>query len=288
MKKRGSTLILIAFFFVGLSVLLYPTVSNYYNSFHQTKAVANYNANLANLTEEDDAAYLQAAEKYNTNLLARGVSSFNLTSAENEEYNKLLNIDGSGMMGYLSIKKLGIQLPIYHGTSDSVLAAGIGHLAGSSLPAGGTGTHCVLSGHRGLPSAKLLTDLDQMEAGDTFVLTILNETLTYEVDQILIVDPDDTSALTIDPKEDYCTLFTCTPYGINTQRLLVRGHRIETPDEIMITSDARRIDPLLVAPMIAAPILLILLIWLLVSTRQPKNFGGPGRRKKKTGGGKTL
>lgn len=286
MKKHYPTIILMSFFLVGLSVLLYPSVSNYYNSFHQSKAVASYDAGMGKLTEQDTTSYFQAAEAYNKGLLQKGVSSFILTDAQEKEYNDLLNVDGTGMMGYLTIKKLGIQLPIYHGTSESVLAAGIGHLAGSSLPTGGVGTHCVLSGHRGLPSAKLLTDLDQMEVGDTFTLTILRATLTYEVDQILIVDPDDVSALAIDPKEDYCTLVTCTPYGINTQRLLVRGHRITTPEEIYVAADAVRIDPLMVAPVIATPILLGLLLWLLTGSGKPRAIAK--HREKERGGEKSL
>ncbi|MGE4276986.1 MAG: class C sortase [Lawsonibacter sp.] len=282
MKKHYPTLILIFVFLVGLSVLLYPNVSNYYNSFHQSRAVASYDANMGKMTEQDITNSLQTAKTYNKKLLDQGVSCFKLTDAEEEEYNHVLNMDGNGMMGYLFIKKLGIQLPIYHGTSESVLAAGIGHLAGSSLPVGGTGTHCVLSGHRGLPSAKLLTDLDQMEIGDTFSIIALHETLTYQVDQILIVNPDEVSSLSIDPNEDYCTLVTCTPYGINTQRLLVRGHWVETPEETYIAADAVLIDPLMVAPMIAAPILLVLLIWLLAAPGKPKTAA---KRQEKDGGG---
>lgn len=286
MKKHYPTLILIFVFLVGLSVLLYPSVSNYYNSFHQSRAVASYDSSMGKLTEQDVTDSLQAAEAYNKKLLDQGESWFTLTDSQETEYNNLLNMDGDGMMGYLSIKKLGIQLPIYHGTSESVLAAGIGHLAGSSLPVGGIGTHCVLSGHRGLPSAKLLTDLDQMEMGDTFSITVLHETLTYMVDQILIVNPDEVSSLSIDPNKDYCTLVTCTPYGINTQRMLVRGHRVETPDETYIAADAVQIDPLMVAPVIAAPILIVLLIWLLAA---PGKSGiAVKSREKEKGGEKPI
>jgi sortase A len=286
MKKHYPTRILIFVFLVGLSVLLYPSVSNYYNSFHQSRAVASYDSSMGRLTQQDVADSLQAAGAYNKKLLDQGESWFTLTDPQKAEYNSLLNMDGNGMMGYLSIHKLGIQLPIYHGTSESVLAAGIGHLAGSSLPVGGMGTHCVLSGHRGLPSAKLLTDLDRMEIGDTFSITILHETLTYEVDQILIVNPDEVTALTIDPNEDYCTLVTCTPYGINTQRLLVRGHRVETPDEIYIAADAVQIDPLVVAPVIAVPVLLVLLIWLLAAPG--KSGTAPKGPEKEKGGEKPI
>lgn len=285
MKKHRSTIILLAVFLVGLSVLLYPSVSNYYNSFHQSRAVASYDADMSKLTDTDVSSYLQAAEAYNKKLLKKGVSSFTLTDAEKEEYNSLLNVDGNGMMGYLTVKKLGIQLPIYHGTSESVLAAGIGHLTGSSLPVGGRGTHCVISGHRGLPSAKLLTDLDQIEVGDTFTLTVLHKVLTYEVDQILIVEPKDVTALAIDPDKDYCTLLTCTPYGINTQRLLVRGCRVETSKEVYVAADAVRIDPLMVAPVFAVPILMVLLIRLLVGPGKSKSVL---KRREKEEGGKKL
>ncbi len=277
MKKRLPTLILIAVFLAGMSLLLYPVVSNYFNSFHQTKAITSYEASVASLTLQDDVDYLQAAEDYNAALLAKGQVNYNLTDEEKKEYTNTLNIDGNGMMGYLSIQKLKVQLPVYHGTDESVLAAGIGHLEGSALPVGGVGTHCVLSGHRGLPSAKLLTDLDQMEVGDVFTLTILKEVLTYEVDQIRIVEPDDSSNLGIDPQQDYCTLVTCTPYGINSHRLLVRGHRVETVNQTYVAADATQIDPLLVAPVVAAPVLVILLIWLLVGTRKPKKGGDQAR-----------
>lgn len=282
MKKHYPTIILIIVFLVGLSVLLYPSVSNYYNSFHQSRAVASYDSSMGKLTDQDVADSLQAAQTYNKKLLDQGQSWFTLTDTQETEYNNLLNMDGDGMMGYLSIQKLGIQLPIYHGTSESVLAAGIGHLAGSSLPVGGIGTHCVLSGHRGLPSAKLLTDLDQMEIGDTFSITVLHETLTYMIDQILIVNPDEVSSLSIDPNKDYCTLVTCTPYGINTQRLLVRGHRVETPNETYVVADAVQIDPLMVAPVIAVPVLLVLLIWLLAAPGK-SGTAQKGREKEKGG-----
>lgn len=282
MKKHYPTMILIFVFLVGLSVLLYPSVSNYYNSFHQSRAVASYDSSMGKLTEQDVKDSLQAAQAYNEKLLNQGESWFTVTDIQEAECNGLLNLDGNGMMGYLSIQKIGIRLPIYHGTSEPVLAAGIGHLTGSSLPVGGIGTHCVLSGHRGLPSAKLFTNLDELENGDTFSITVLHETLTYTVDQILIVEPNEVSSLDIDPNEDYCTLVTCTPYGINTQRLLVRGHRIETPDETYIAADAVQVDPLIVAPVIAAPMLLVLLIWLLAA---PGKTGTAQKGREKGKGG---
>ena len=179
-------------------------------------------------------------------------------------------------MGYIEIPSIDVMLPIYHGTSEEVLQTAIGHIEGSSLPIGGPSTHCVISGHRGLPSARLFTDIDQLSEGDTFTLLVLDETLTYEVDQIRIVEPDDTSLLTIEEGQDLCTLVTCTPYGVNSHRLLVRGHRVEnqeTAGVLRITADAMMIDSRYVAPVIAVPILIIV---ILVMVLRPL-----GRRKKK-------
>ena len=180
-------------------------------------------------------------------------------------------------MGYIEIPSIKVALPIYHGTEDTVLQHAIGHLEWSGLPVGGKGSHCVLSGHRGLPSAKLFTNLDKLAEGDTFILRVLDEALTYEVDQILIVEPQDVDALRIIDGGDYCTLVTCTPYGINTHRLLVRGHRVENTEEahtVYVTADAMQIEPLLVAPAVAIPILLVLLVMLLRPKPSKKKSGG--------------
>ena len=204
---------------------------------------------------------------YNSELLSES-DRWNLTENEETAYKAELNIDGTGNMGYITIPKIDQKLPIYHGTSDSVLNSAIGHLEGTSLPVGGMGTHCVLSGHRGLPSAKLFTDLDKLKEGDTFTLTILNEMLTYEVDQIRIIEPSDYSLLLIDEDGDYCTLMTCTPYGINTQRLLVRGRRIDNPNgEAQVIADAIQIDASYVAPFIAVPMVFVLLLWMFLAER---------------------
>ena len=210
-------------FLVGLSLLLYPTVSDYWNSLHQSRAIASYAGQVAGLDDEVYEALWAEAEAYNETLPDKA-DRFNMSEEELEEYQTYLSVSGTNVIGYIEIDKIGCYLPIYHGTDESVLQVGVGHLEGSSLPVGGPGTHCVISGHRGLPSAKLFTDLDQMEVGDTFVLYVLDETLTYEVDQIRIVEPTEMSELAIVEGEDYCTLVTCTPYGINTHRLLVRGH----------------------------------------------------------------
>ena len=267
-KKTGSpiTLLLILILLAGVSLLLYPTVSDYWNSFHQSRAIASYAEQVANI---DDAQYEElwdAARDYNQSLLHRP-NDFILSDEQQEIYKSLLDIGGNGIMGYIEIPMIDVMLPIYHGTKESVLQIAVGHLDWTSLPVGGAGSHCVLSGHRGLPSARLFTDLDKLKVGDVFMLHVLNEILTYEIDQILIVEPQDTDPLLIEPGKDLCTMITCTPYGINSHRMLVRGHRIENQEEakvIRITADAVRIEPLMVAPIVAVPILLVLLIILLL------------------------
>ena len=272
MKKKGNFLniLLVLVFFVGLSLLLYPSVSDYWNSFHQTRAIAAYAGEVAAL---DDGIYdelLEAARDYNQRLAQRE-EPLNQSEEDLAEYGSLLNLDGSGIMGYIEIPELKVSLPIYHSVDDGVLQVAVGHMPGTSLPVGGKGTHSALSGHRGLPSARLFTDLDQLREGDTFLLQILDETLTYEVDQVLIVEPNEVGVRAIDPEEDYCTLVTCTPYGVNTHRLLVRGHRIENQANaasIRVTADAMQIEPVIVAPIVAAPLLLCLMLWVLL--RDPK------------------
>ncbi len=275
MKKSGfSTIILIIVFLVGLSLLLYPTISDYWNSLHQSRAIAEYAEEVANLDDELYAKILSDAQEYNEALL-ENIDRYSMSDAERAEYSSLLNVSGSGVIGYIEIPIIGCSLPIYHGTSEAVLQIGVGHIEGSSLPVGGVGSHCVLSGHRGLPSARLFTDLDKLDTGDTFILRVLDETLTYEVDQILIVLPNEMDALEIDPKEDYCTLVTCTPYGRNTHRLLVRGHRVENQEEaktVRVTADALQIEPVIVAPLVAVPMLLTLLIIMLINTHRRKKL----------------
>lgn len=279
MKNKISTMALIILFLAGLSLLLYPSISNYWNSFHATQAVSDYVQEVQKLDQSRYKAMWDDAVAYNRSLLDRG-TDYVLTDAQKQQYESLLNIDGTGIMGYIEIPTIRLSLPIYHGTEDSVLQIAAGHLEWSSLPTGGAGTHCVLSGHRGLPSAKLFTNLDQLTEGDTFVIRVLDEVLTYEVDQILIVEPEDLSALTIEDGKDLCTLVTCTPYGVNSHRLLVRGHRVENSSEsIRVTSDAMQIEPQIVAPLIALPILFVLSIILLVSG--PKKSAG-GKKNAKT------
>lgn len=274
-KNRITTVLLALVFLAGLSLLLYPTVSDYWNSFHASRAVAAYAQEVADLNGAEYDALLEAARDYNARVPERS-NTFALTEAEQAEYQSLLNMDGTGIMGYIEIPNIKLSLPIYHGTEESVLQIAVGHLDWSALPVGGEGTHCVLSGHRGLPSAKLFTNLDQLREGDTFTLRVLDEVLCYEVDQIRIVEPQDTAALLPEPGQDLCTLVTCTPYGVNTHRLLVRGHRIETPDSadaIRVTSDAMQIEPIMVAPAVGVPLVLLAVAVLLLSDRRrrPKN-----------------
>ena len=271
-KVNFTTILLVLILLAGLSLLLYPSFSDYWNSFHQSRAIATYSDAVEQLDEEKIETFWQEAVEYNERMAAVG-NRFSLSEDEEEEYNKLLNITGTGIMGYIEIPSIRCSLPIYHGTDDAVLQIAAGHIEGTSLPVGGESSHCVISGHRGLPSAKLFTDLDQLTEGDVFMLRVLDEVLTYEVDQILIVEPSDLDALQIEKGKDLCTLVTCTPYGVNTHRLLVRGHRIEnleSASSARVPADAVQVDPVMVAPVVAAPMLLILLIWVLVSSSKKK------------------
>lgn len=273
MKKHLSTIILILIFLVGLSLVLYPTVADYWNSLHQSRAIATYAEEVANIDTDKYTALWQAAVAYNQNLRERD-NIFLLSETQKVQYGELLNIGGNGVMGYIEIPSIGVSLPVYHGTDEAVLQIAIGHLEWTSLPVGGASSHCVVSGHRGLPSAKLFTNLDQLEIGDTFLFRILDETLTYEVDQILIVLPNETDALHIEEGKDLCTLVTCTPYGINSHRMLVRGHRVENAEiakTIRVTADATQIEPLIVAPLVAVPMLLVLLLMVLFGGGKKKN-----------------
>ena len=272
MRKHLSTILLLFILLIGLSLLLYPSVSDYWNSFHQTRAIATYAENVAKLDNNQYDRLWEDARAYNQTLGLRS-NPYYLSEEQKAEYERLLDVSGLGVMGYIEIPEIDVSLPIYHGTEESVLQIAVGHLEWTSLPVGGESTHCVLSGHRGLPSAKLFTNLDKLREGDTFLLRVLDEVLTYEVDQILIVEPQETAALQIEEGKDYCTLVTCTPYGINTHRLLVRGHRIDNMEEaktIRVTADAVQIEPLLVAPIVAIPMLLILLVLLLLPRRRRK------------------
>ncbi|MBE6686189.1 MAG: class C sortase [Ruminococcaceae bacterium] len=264
MPSKKVTVILLIIFFIGLSVLLYPSISSFWNSRTQTEAITNYEKMLAAYKPEDFTAVIEEAEEYNKKLLSLDFPIQDYERIE-DEYWKTLDITGTGMMGYVSIPKINQELPIYHGTDNAVLSTAAGHMQGTSLPVGGENTHAVVSAHRGLPTATLFTYLDRMEIGDTFTFTVLDRTFTYEVDQIRIVDPDDTSLIQVVKDKDYCTLLTCTPYGINTQRMLVRGHQVDESQEknIYISNEAYRIDTLIVTPFVALPIIFVLLIYVM-------------------------
>lgn len=279
MKKKTSkliTILLTLILLAGLSLLLYPTVSNYWNSLHQSRAIAAYAEQVAGIDTDTYERLWSDAQAYNRSLIGKA-GRYDMTDAERARYESLLNVTDNGIIGYIEIPSIQCALPIYHGTDEAILQIAIGHIEGTSLPVGGSGTHCVLSGHRGLPSARLFTDLDKMTVGDTFLIRVLDETLTYEVDQVRIVLPNETDDLEIEEGKDYCTLVTCTPYGINSHRLLVRGHRIENQEEaqtVRVTADAIQIDPLLVTPIVAIPIALLLLVLLLLPKRRNPSHGG--------------
>lgn len=263
-------MILAAVFVIGLGLLLYPSVSDYWNFLHQSRAIMTYAEKVADMDEQECARLMAAAGSYNRKIAENGIK-WTLSDEEKEVYEQLLNIAGTGNMGYIEIPKIDVRLPVYHGTDAKTLETSVGHMQGTSLPVGEEGSHCVLSGHRGLPSARLFSDLDKLVEGDTFFLTILNETFTYEVDQIRVVEPTDLSELRIEEGKDYCTLVTCTPYGINTHRLLVRGHRVDNPQgEANVTADALQIDPIYIAPFVAAPVLLLLFVLLMAATHRNK------------------
>lgn len=272
LKNNLVNLILILIFLVGVGLILYPSVSDYWNKLHQSRAISHYADTIAQMDTSEMDAILENARSYNAKLATQPMNLIPNGEAV-EEYNAQINVGENGIMSYIEIPRIRCYLPIYHGTGEAILQIAIGHLEGTSLPVGGESTHCVLSGHRGLPSAKLFSDLDRMEVGDVFVIRTLNEILSYEVDQVLIVEPSDTDPLAIEEGKDLCTLVTCTPYGVNTHRLLVRGHRVENAEnaaDINVTADAIQFETIIVAPFVAIPILLILIFIVLVRTGKKK------------------
>lgn len=273
-KENRVTLIIVAVGLLGIGLILYPSVADWWNSFHQSRAVAAYAQKVANMDTSEYEKILADAEEYNRKLAASGIN-WKMSAEEIAAYEKELDITGTGIMGYITIPKIHVELPIYHGIDDAVLQIAIGHLSETSLPVGGSTTHCVVSGHRGLPSAKLFTDIDKLVEGDTWTVNVLNKTLTYEVDQIRVVLPTDLSNLQLEQGKDQFTLVTCTPYGINTHRLLVRGHRVDNAQgEANVIADALQIEPVYIAPFVAIPFILLLLIIMMISTGHMK------RRKK--------
>ena len=277
-KKKGlsiTSVLLGLIFLAGIGVLLYPTVSDWWNSFHTSRAIANYQAAVDNVTLEERAAMIAAARDYNERLARKGLH-FTLTPEEKEEYDRLLDITGTGIMGYVTIPVISVNLPIYHSTEEAVLQTAVGHLEGTSFPVGGDSAHAALSGHRGLPSARLFTDLDRLQEGDIFTITVFDETMTYMIDQIRIVLPTEIEDLEITPGEDYCTLITCTPYGINTHRMLVRGTRIENIKELHVPAEAVLLPSYYMMLGIGLPMLFVVLL-VLVLRSGPK---GPRRTYK--------
>ena len=280
-KKRRSRIInfiLVLILLIGGGIIAYPTFSDWWNSMHQSRAVATYANAVENTNTEEMEAMIEAAREYNKLLLTKS-NRYRMDEEEEEEYLSLLDLTGNGIMGYIQIPKIGVNLPVYHGTSDSVLQKAIGHIEGTSLPVGGDSTHCAVSGHRGLPSAKLFTDLDKLDVGDVFTVTCMNYTCTYEIDQVRIVEPEDLSELNIIAGEDYCTLITCTPYGVNTHRMLVRGVRmpeVEGEKTVVVLPDALRIPYYVVTPAVGIPLLFLLLLASLIVSRTKRKSIRPG------------
>lgn len=277
-SHRLTNLLLVLILLVGLGLVAYPEFSNYWNSFHQSRAIMSYAEKVANLDNEKYQAILDSAMEYNRSFAVKSNQWAN-SDDEVDWYNRELNVDGTGDMGIISIPKLNVELPVYHGTDEAVLQIAIGHIEGTSLPVGSPhpneedfddipfASHSVLSGHRGLPSARLFSDLNNMEVGDVFYITILDQLLTYQVTDIYVVEPNDSSKTALVPGMDLCTLVTCTPYGINSHRLLVRGRRVMNEKKILdvrITADAVKIEAIFVAPFFAAPVLLLMVLWIMV------------------------
>ena len=270
-KPSATTVVAVVVLVTGIGIIAYPTVSDWWNTYHQYRDIANYVAAVQNTDAEELEAMRQEAIEYNKRLLSKS-NRFAMTEAEKAEYDSLLDLTGSGVMGYVQINAINVDYPIYHGMDEKVLQMAIGHLEGTSLPVGGPDTHTAISGHRGLPSARLFTDLDRLVEGDTFSITVLDETMFYEVDQIRIVEPSDLSNLEIVKGEDYATLITCTPYGVNTHRMLVRGHRIDDIiDAEAITAGAIQIPRYIAIAAVGVPMLFVFLIGMLVyyRTRRP-------------------
>ena len=268
-RKKGSftTIILVLIMVVGAGIMAYPTFSDWWNSYHQTRAIASYVSAVEEMDPKKVQEMLDAARAYNKRLLTKS-NRYMMSDAEKEEYRSILDVTGTGVMGYIQINSIGVNLPIYHGVDEAILQIAIGHIEGTSLPVGGPSTHAAVSGHRGLPSAKLFTDLDKMVEGDTFTVTVLDQTITYEVDQIRIVEPTDISDLNLTLGEDYMTLITCTPYGINTHRMLVRGHRANgASDAVAIPAEAVQIPNYIAVPAVAVPMLFVYLIGTLIYYR---------------------
>ena len=274
MKKHLSTILQTLILLIGLGLLLYPTLAHTYNMIYATHTIEDYENALQELTPEDYDRYFEAADAYNAQLrqLAAPLADYD----EVPGYADMLSIGGSNLIGYIRVDKIHVYLPIFHGTSSAVLSDGVGHMEGTSLPVGGESTHAVLSAHCGLPQARLFTDLNQMEEGDLFSVTVLDRTLTYQVDRITIAEPTEVNLLLVEDGVDGVTLLTCTPYGVNTHRLLVHGHRVENVEEarqLHVTSDAIQVEPLLCALFYAVPVMILLFILAGFLDRRRRRYG---------------
>ncbi|MCF0259167.1 MAG: class C sortase [Erysipelotrichaceae bacterium] len=269
MKSKGlSNKKLLIILLLGIGLISYPTISNWWNSRVQTKLIDSYVEKAEKMSKEEMQAEFDKGYAYNDQL--KKVEMPIINSDVVPGYEDTLKLSDQGMIGTIKIPKINLQLPVYHGTDEKTLSFAVGHIKGTSLPIGGKGSHAVLSAHRGLPSAQLFSNLDVLKEGDFFVITVLNRTFTYKVDQIRIVEPQEISDLTIDPDQDYVTLLTCTPYGVNTHRLLVRGHRVEGNEELVLTSEALELDSTIIAPVVAFPLLVVFVIFIFVKGRKKK------------------
>ncbi|MCR5006756.1 MAG: class C sortase [Clostridiales bacterium] len=278
-KKHSwiGTVLLVLILLAGVGLLVYPTFSDWWNTMHQSRAIAGYVERISNADQEEIERLWEEAHAYNAELAKKG-NRFKVSEEELERYKTVLDVTGTGIMGYIDIPKIDVSLPIYHSTSDEVLQIAVGHMEGTSLPVGGKGTHALLSGHTGLPSAKLFTNIDRLEEGDRFMINVLGRMLTYEVDQIQVVLPMEVEDLDIDPEQDYVTLITCTPYGVNTHRLLVRGRRVEedTEEQMVVPAEAVFLDKIVLGVVVGVPVLLFILIMTLIFTRKKKKHARKG------------
>lgn len=268
MKKQLPNIILALVFIIGLCIFLYPSVSDLINSWLQKQEISKYEHLVSELSYEEYDKLIIDAREYNKTLIGNTLTQ-NVEKSQKETYKKLLSLDKTGIMGYLYISKINVRLPIYHGTDEATLQIGIGHLEGSSLPVDSETQHVIISGHTGLPSSKLLTDLVELEVGDEFKIDVLNQRYTYEVEQILVVEPNETDSLELVKGKQYATIITCTPYGVNTHRLLVRGYLKHDTIDSNISGDAVVIDSSVMIPIISIPLIIILFI-IMIKLRKRK------------------
>lgn len=285
MKGKLFNIVLVLVFVAGLSLLLYPTVSNAYNNYLQSKTIASYSERVNQLEKDTYEKEWKKAEEYNRSLLERE-NPFVLTQELEQMYWQTLDLSGRGIMAYIEIPSVDVTLPIAHGTSDETLQSYVGHLEWSSLPVGGENTHCIISGHRGLPSSELFTNIDHLELGDKFYLHILGQTLEYQVCNIAVVEPQDQTLLTVEEGKDLVTLVTCTPYGINSHRLLVRGIRTgegstENVGEVYVKNEVTQIDTLTLVSVLVVICAVVVFVFLLLTGKRRKGGDSPDEASEK-------